>query len=194
MATGKDAEGNPRDYVFTYEVLSFEDVTVLAGTFRAFKIGATQASTVRLGDTFVIYRWYSQDVKREVKSQPGPISGIWKSTAQGYELKSFKLVEKQLTTPEIKSSIEKVEPATKPEVSPPEKPRISIPVSPPQGPSIVTVTGTFANIRSGAGSEFSTVGTVKQGDKLILLGEYGEWFNVRLESGQEGWINNKFVE
>jgi uncharacterized protein YgiM (DUF1202 family) len=57
----------------------------------------------------------------------------------------------------------------------------------------VTVTWTFANIRSGAGDDFSLVATVKQGDRLRVIGEDGDWFNVRLENGQEGWINNKKV-
>jgi len=35
---------------------------------------------------------------------------------------------------------------------------------------------------------------VRKGDKLILLGESGEWFNVRLENRQEGWINSRFVQ
>ena len=61
------------------------------------------------------------------------------------------------------------------------------------GVNFVTVTGTSANIRSNAGNEFATITTVKQGDKLALLGEYGEWFNVRLENGQEGWINKMFT-
>ncbi len=71
-----------------------------------------------------------------------------------------------------------------------EKSSTSLPVS----TNIVIVTGTFANIRSGAGNNFSIVATVKQGEKLILLGEYGEWFNVRLENGQEGWIDNRFAK
>lgn len=61
-------------------------------------------------------------------------------------------------------------------------------------PDVIAVTGTSANIRAGAGSEFPTVTTVKQGDKLILLGEYGQWLNVRLENGQEGWVNSRFVK
>ena len=60
--------------------------------------------------------------------------------------------------------------------------------------NIVTVTWTFANIRSGAGNDYSVVTTVKQGDKLTVIGELGEWFNVRLENGQEGWISNKVVK
>jgi N-acetylmuramoyl-L-alanine amidase len=57
-----------------------------------------------------------------------------------------------------------------------------------------TVIWTSANIRSGAGDNYPVVTTVKQGDKLIVLGESGEWFNVRAEGGQQGWINNRVVK
>jgi hypothetical protein len=202
MTEGKTAVNTPRNYVFTYKVLSFENVTVPAGTFKAFKIESEQRSMAHISNTFVTYLWYSPEVKREVKFQPGPHSGDWRITEQGYELKSFKLVEKQPTIPEIKSSTDMVEPPRKPQVSPSEKPqviptekpKISIPVTPPQDTNFVTVTGTSANIRSGAGNEFPIVTTVKQGDKLILLGEHGEWLNVRLENGQDGWINSRFVK
>ena len=69
------------------------------------------------------------------------------------------------------------------------------PVTPPPSKNIVTVTWTSADIRSGAGNEFPVVTNVKQGDKLILLGEEGEWFRVQLEdSSQEGWISNGVVK
>lgn len=83
-----------------------------------------------------------------------------------------------------------VEMMQKPQAPLPEKSQMSAPVS----TNTLVVTGTFANIRSGAGNNFSIVTTVKQGDKLMLLGEYGEWFNVRLENGQEGWIDNRFAK
>jgi hypothetical protein len=118
MTTGKDAGGNLRDYVFSYKVLWFENVTVPAGTFRAFKIERTQASTVQLGNTFVTYLWYCPEVKREVKFELGPVSGSWRVTRQGHELKSYKLAEKQAIPSETKSSIDKTEGATKPQVSP----------------------------------------------------------------------------
>ena len=63
----------------------------------------------------------------------------------------------------------------------------------PQAPTMVTVAATLANIRSSGKNEFFIVATVKKGDKLILLGESGEWLNIRLENGQEGWIDNRFV-
>lgn len=196
MVSGIDSASMQRNYVYVYKVLSFEDVTVPAGTFKAFKVEREQRdfNQKTAGASFVTYLWYSPDLKREVKFGYGPASGSWRITGQGYELKSFKLVDKQPTTPEIKSSTDKVEPATKPQVSPPEKPKISTPVSPPQGTDIVTVTGTSANIRSGSGNEFPAITILKQGDKLILLGEYGEWFNVRLENGQEGWVDRRFVK
>ncbi len=58
---------------------------------------------------------------------------------------------------------------------------------------VVTVTWTFANVRSGAGDDFSLVATVKQGDRLTVIGEHGDWLNVRLENGQKGWIDSKKV-
>jgi hypothetical protein len=195
MVSGTDTIAVQRNYLYAYRVLSFEAVTVLAGTFKAFKIEREQRDFAQSGGSSVItYLWYCPELKREVKFGRGPVSGSWRVTGQGYELKSFKLAENQPTTPEIKSSTDKVESTTKPQVIPTEKPKISISVTPPQGTNFVTVTGTSANIRSGAGNEFPPITIVKQGDKLILLGEYGEWVNVRLENRQEGWINRKFAK
>jgi len=59
---------------------------------------------------------------------------------------------------------------------------------------IVTVNWPFENIREGPGMDYSVVATVKQGDKLTVIGESGEWLNVRLENGQEGWISNRVVK
>jgi len=73
-----------------------------------------------------------------------------------------------------------------------EKPITPTPITPSSSKTkIDTVTWTFANIRSGAGNEFPVVATVKQGDKLTVIGEQREWFNVQLEDGKEGWINSR---
>ncbi len=68
--------------------------------------------------------------------------------------------------------------------------------TPPEWPTtteadVVTVTWTFANVRSGAGGDFSLVATVKQGDRLTVIGEDGDWLHGRLENGQVGWIDDK---
>jgi hypothetical protein len=84
---------------------------------------------------------------------------------------------------------------TKPQVSTPQIPKTSTSITPSMSAEkIVTVIWTFANIRSGAGDNHPVVITVKQGDKLVVIGESGEWFNVRLENGQEGWISNGVVK
>jgi hypothetical protein len=80
---------------------------------------------------------------------------------------------------------------------PPEKPVTStrsVAITPPSATPIVTVTWTFASIRSGAGNDYSLVATVNQGDKLTVIGELGDWLNVRLENRKEGWISNRVVK
>jgi curli biogenesis system outer membrane secretion channel CsgG len=62
-----------------------------------------------------------------------------------------------------------------------------------QEPS-VQVTGTSVNIRSGPGTGHGIIGSVKHGDRLVLLGESGNWFQVRMPNGQEGWIFNRLVK
>jgi hypothetical protein len=83
------------------------------------------------------------------------------------------------------------EPTTKPQLTPPDKSTTSAPTT---SSTVVTVTWTSTNIRSGAGNEFPVVTTVKQGDRLTVIGEHGEWFNVRLEDGKDGWINSGVVK
>jgi len=77
----------------------------------------------------------------------------------------------------------------------PIRPITSTPVIPAAGTTnIVTVTWTSVNIRSGAGDNYPVVATVKQGDKLTVIGELGDWLNVRLGDGKAGWISNKVVK
>jgi hypothetical protein len=90
--------------------------------------------------------------------------------------------------------LEKVSP-TKPQVTAPQEPTKSAPLTPAlSATKIVTVTWTSANIRSGAGNDYPVLTTVKQGDKLTIIGEYQEWFNVRLDNGKEGWVSNRVVK
>ncbi len=193
MVRGKDTNSVPKDYLYIYKVLSFENITVPAGTFKAFKIereqrGFTQMSYIRS------YRWFSQEVKREVKFQYGSQDGSWRLAGQNYELISFKLEDKQSSRPAIKLPPKEIDTSSTPQLPPSEKHPVTPMVTSPLKTNVVIVTGTFANIRSGTGIEFPIITTVKKGDKLTLLGEYSEWLNVRLENGQEGWIDNKFTK
>lgn len=60
-------------------------------------------------------------------------------------------------------------------------------------PSQVIVIVTIANIRSGPGTNYQIVGSAKQGEKLIVLEEEGEWYNVELPDGKIGWVHKKLV-
>lgn len=82
---------------------------------------------------------------------------------------------------------------TIPQLTAPEKPITSTPIAPSSG-TTKTFTWTFANIRSGPGYDYPIITTVRKGDKLIIMGQSGEWINVRLENGQQGWISSKVLE
>jgi hypothetical protein len=175
-----------------YKVISYADVNVPAGTFKAFKIELTQTNYGGIFASGKGYYWYSPEVKSIIKTEYEDIP-YWRNV-RNYVLIKFELKDKQSSAPEIKLTPQKVDTPSKLQPTSTEKPLTPKEVTPQSSKNIVTVTGTSANIRSGAGNEFSIVTTVKQGDKLTFLGEYGEWFNVRLENGQEGWINNMFVK
>lgn len=197
-----------RNYHHEYFVMAYENVTVPAGVFKAYKIQYTQ--TNQSFHSGKVYRWYSPEVKNYVKLELDKWSmDFWggSNSWKDEELVSFKsnTTYKQSTPATKKAeSTEKSQALQVPQVSmapqapqAPQKPQAAQGLRPPtvspKG-SFGTVSSTYANIRSGAGDAFSIVSTVKKGDKLVLLGEFGDWLNVRLESGQEGWISSKWVQ
>ena len=93
---------------------------------------------------------------------------------------------KQPTTPRLEPEMEKNE-----QIPPNVEEKTSLSV---QDNKIVTVTWSFVTIRSGARNDYPIVTTVNQGDKLTTIGESGEWFHVRLENGQQGWVINRVVK
>jgi hypothetical protein len=123
---------------------------------------------------------------------PGSVSGTALAPrATTYQLHGIAIrIDQPPIPPQVKPS--KDEQILKPKTPPVEKIDKSGPA--PSDRYRLTVTGTFANIRAGAGNDFSIIAIVKQGEKLILLGEYGDWYHVRMENGQEGWINSRFAK
>jgi hypothetical protein len=176
------------NYLNEYKVLSYGSMTVPAGTFNAYKIELKQTIYEQRPVSGKAYIWYSPEVQFYIKVVFEK-AGYW-AGFQDFELISFDLKDRQ----PLKSSPPEEDAIEKPQAPLPEKPLISVPKPSSSVSNIVTVIGTFANIRSGAGNEFPIITTVKEGDKLILLGESGDWFNVRLGNGQEGWVNNRFAK
>lgn len=50
------------------------------------------------------------------------------------------------------------------------------------------VVGNVVNVRSGGGMDYPVISQVYTGQRLELLGQEGNWSNVRLPGGAEGWI------
>ncbi|SMB92575.1 N-acetylmuramoyl-L-alanine amidase [Thermanaeromonas toyohensis ToBE] len=58
----------------------------------------------------------------------------------------------------------------------------------------VRVTGSYVNIRSGPGLHYEVQTVVEKGTLLQILGGVTGWYQVRLPSGEVGWISAKWVE
>ncbi len=122
------------------------------------------------------------------------ISGLWREAGKELQ-KAITLLSEGVYNSQQKAPQLKAVESLPPETAKPEKPIASTSTIPPSSTTtVVTVTWTSADIRSGAGNEFPIVMTVDKGDKLTVIGERGEWFNVRLEDGKEGWINSEAVK
>ncbi len=100
--SGLNSAGTKKNYLYRYRVLSFEDVAVLAGKFKAFKIERQQSTLSQKGGSVITYLWYSPEVKREVLFRHGSVSGNWQVTVRDYELISFTLAGTGPQTPESK--------------------------------------------------------------------------------------------
>ena len=74
--------------------------------------------------------------------------------------------------------------------------KVMVPDSPKNG--FVYVTGNTVNIRPGPGTKYQPViSQVTRGDELILVGQAGDWYQVRLPAeigGHVGWIAGWLVE
>jgi hypothetical protein len=196
MVSGQYTDRSPTNYLHEFKVVSFENITVPAGTFNAYKIEFTRRSPAERSSATKWHIWYSPEAKNIIKYRYIPTTEAfrWTTGVPDFELISLKLDDKQWPPPEKKLVPKEVDTTTKPQTPLPEKGPEFKAVTPSPVINVIVVSGTTANIRSGAGNELPAITIVKQGDKLILLGEYGEWFNVRLENGQEGWINRKFAK
>jgi len=87
---GRNTEGGRSDQLYTFKVISVEDVTVPAGTFKAFKIE-------REGHpAFISYLWYSPEVKNIIKYMHGSSDFRWHVQSHDYELVEYDLITSDL--------------------------------------------------------------------------------------------------
>ncbi|MEZ4649607.1 MAG: SH3 domain-containing protein [Candidatus Eisenbacteria bacterium] len=57
----------------------------------------------------------------------------------------------------------------------------------------VTVSANSLNVRSGPGTDFGVIDSVKKGDQVIGLREESGWVQVELPAGTIGWVSSKHV-
>ena len=103
------------NYLNEYQVISYEDVVVPAGTFKAFKIEIKQTNYT-ISAFGKVHIWYSPEVKSIIKVMY-ETAMYWVGT-RDWELISFKLEEmkQKFSNPEIKSPPPGVEIFEKPQL------------------------------------------------------------------------------
>ena len=55
------------------------------------------------------------------------------------------------------------------------------------------VTASALNVRSGAGTSYSVVTKVYQGDKVELLESLNGWYKIKLSNGKVGWASSDYI-
>jgi len=68
------------------------------------------------------------------------------------------------------------------------------PVTPIQPVATYLVTRKGANIRAEASTKSKIIATLKKGEKVEKRGKSGNWFNIKLSSGETGWIFKDLVK
>jgi N-acetylmuramoyl-L-alanine amidase len=76
--------------------------------------------------------------------------------------------------------------------APAPSPIVSRPVQ-PEIRRTATVTASVLNVRSGPSAEATRVTTLSQGTMVDVIGEQNGWLQIRLASGQTGWISRDFA-
>ena len=61
------------------------------------------------------------------------------------------------------------------------------------GDAYYSITASVLNVRAGAGVEYDVLGTLKNGELVVLLGTQGNWARIRYGEG-EGWISLSYVQ
>ena len=114
--------------------------------------------------------------------------------------KEVKPVVKPETKPEVKPETKPtVKPETKPEVKPETKPATKPVVKPEVKPVVIkTKVGTinvhtYLNVRSGASTRTSVIGSLGRNAKVTITGEQGSFFKINY-NGRTGYVSKDYVK
>ena len=59
---------------------------------------------------------------------------------------------------------------------------------------IGTVTADALNVRSGAGTKYSKIGTLKKGAKVTILSSSNGWYKIQYTSSKTGWVSGSYIK
>ncbi|GEA17465.1 N-acetylmuramoyl-L-alanine amidase [Moorella sp. E306M] len=63
-----------------------------------------------------------------------------------------------------------------------------------KGANQVRLTGSYVNIRSGPGLDYSIIDVLPRGTVLRKLGEMPDWYKVQLNDGRQGWVAAAYAQ
>ncbi|MDD3692623.1 MAG: SH3 domain-containing protein [Oscillospiraceae bacterium] len=56
-----------------------------------------------------------------------------------------------------------------------------------------TVTATRLNVRTGPSTSHNIMHTLWNGNRVNIIGESGNWYNIRLSDGRTGWVSKDYI-
>jgi hypothetical protein len=83
--------------------------------------------------------------------------------------------------------------ATAPPAPQPAPPPTVTEAPPAPVPVTVTVTARTLNVRAEPGTDAAVVGRAKRGDRLEVVGERGEWLEIRTGAPLAGWVHGRYT-
>lgn len=158
-----------------------------------------------------VYSGYIKNVA-VVKDETKPVSNKDKTEKQDVKKDDNQNKEKDKVKPETKPVDNKdkkpaVKPETKPETKPAVKPEVkpetkpaTKPVVKPEVKPVVTKTKvgtinvhTYLNVRSGASTKTSVIGSLERNAKVTITGEQGNFFKINYK-GRTGYVSKDYVK
>ncbi|WP_189645038.1 SH3 domain-containing protein [Priestia megaterium] len=67
------------------------------------------------------------------------------------------------------------------------------PTTPPAESTTYTVTASTLNVRSGAGTNYASIGSVTKGQKLSVVSKSGSWYKINY-NGRAGYVSSDYVQ
>ncbi|OLO27007.1 hypothetical protein BTA37_26400 [Priestia megaterium] len=67
------------------------------------------------------------------------------------------------------------------------------PTTPPAESMTYTVTASTLNVRSGAGTNYASIGSVTKGQKLSVVSKSGSWYKINY-NGRTGYVSSDYVQ